>query len=104
MEYFASLHDPRLHRKMIKELKSLQDCLGEFQDSHTQREAITALAEQMAAEQAVPAATLLAMGRLGAGLESRQRNARAQFASRFNRFASPKTARIVKALPEQATS
>jgi CHAD domain-containing protein len=104
MEYFASLHDPRLHRKMIKELKSLQDCLGEFQDSHTQREAITALAEQMAAEQAVPAATLLAMGRLGAGLESRQRNARAQFASRFNRFASPKTARIVKALPEQGTS
>jgi CHAD domain-containing protein len=103
MEYFASLHNPTSHRKMIKELKALQDCLGRFQDSHTQREAIGARADQMAGERAVPAATLLAMGRLGAGLESRQRDARAEFASRFNRFASTKTARIVKALPEQAT-
>jgi CHAD domain-containing protein len=102
MEYFASLHDPSAHRKVIKELKSLQDCLGRFQDSHTQREAISALADQMAAEQAVPAATLLAMGKLGAGLESQQRDARAEFASRFNRFASTKTARVVKALPKQA--
>ena len=104
MEYFASLHNPTSHRKMIKELKSLQDCLGRFQDSHTQREAISTLADQMAAEQAVPAATLLAMGKLGAGLESQQRDARAEFASRFNRFASTKTARIVKALPQQATT
>jgi CHAD domain-containing protein len=104
MEYFASLHNPTSHRKMIKELKSLQDCLGRFQDSQTQREAISALADQMAAEQAVPAATLLAMGKLSARLESRQQDARAEFASRFNRFASTKTARIVKALPQRATS
>jgi CHAD domain-containing protein len=104
MEYFASLHDPTSHRKMIKELKSLQDCLGRFQDSHTQREAISALADEMAAEQAVTPAALLAMGELGAGLKSRQRDARAEFASRFNRFASTKTARIVKALPQQSTS
>jgi CHAD domain-containing protein len=104
MEYFASLHNSTAHRKMIKELKSLQDCLGRFQDSQTQREAISAYAEQMAAEQAVPAATLLAMGRLSAGLESQQRDARAEFASRFNRFASTNTTRAVQALPKQARS
>jgi len=104
MEYFASLHDPRAHHKMIKELKSLQDCLGRFQDSQIQREAITALADQMAAEQAVPAPTLLAMGALGAELESRQRGARGEFAGRFDRFSSDKTARMVTALPARAAS
>jgi len=104
MEYFASLHDPGSHHKVIKELKSLQDCLGRFQDSQIQREAITALADQMAVEQAVPAPTLLAMGKLSAGLESRQRDARGEFAGRFNRFASAKTARMITALPVRAAS
>jgi hypothetical protein len=104
MEYFASLHDPTSHQKTIKELKSLQDCLGRFQDTRTQREVIRVHADQMAAERAAPAVTLLAMGQLGTGLESRQRDARGEFASRFNRFASTKTARIVEALPERATS
>jgi CHAD domain-containing protein len=104
MEYFASLHEPRAHHKIIKELKSLQDCLGRFQDSQIQREAITSLADQMAAEQAVPAPTLLAMGKVSAGLESRQRDARGEFAGRFNRFANDKTARMITALPVRAAS
>jgi CHAD domain-containing protein len=33
LEFFASLHDPATHRRIIKDLKSLQDCLGAFQDS-----------------------------------------------------------------------
>jgi CHAD domain-containing protein len=98
LEYFASLHPPAAHRAMIKELKSLQDCLGRFQDSQFQRQAITSLAEQMAGELTVPAATVAAMERLSAGLDRQQGAARAEFASRFKRFASAKTLALLSAL------
>lgn len=101
LEYFASLHPPAPHRAMIKELKSLQDCLGRFQDSQFQRQAIASLADQMAGELTVPAATRRAMERLSARLDAQQAEARSEFASRFDRFASPKTVALVGALTER---
>ena len=32
LEFFASLFDPQAHQRAVKDLKGLQDCLGEFQD------------------------------------------------------------------------
>ncbi len=89
LEFFACLHDPVAYRKVIGELKSLQDCLGDFQDSQVQREEIHALADAMLAERAAPAATLLAMGEIAAKLALSQAEARADFARRFARFAGP---------------
>jgi len=89
LEFFASLHDPVAYRKVVGDLKSLQDCLGEFQDSQVQREEIHALADAMLAERAAPAATLLAMGEIAAKLTLSQTEARADFARRFARFAGP---------------
>jgi CHAD domain-containing protein len=89
LEFFAPLHDPAAYRKVIGDLKQLQDCLGEFQDSQVQREEIHALADAMLAERAAPAATLLAMGELAANLAQRQAEARANFARRFTAFAGP---------------
>ncbi len=89
LEFFAPLHDPVLYRKVIGDLKQLQDCLGEFQDSQVQREEIHALADAMLAERAAPAATLLAMGEITASLALSQAEARADFAERFTRFAGP---------------
>jgi len=37
LEFFAPLHDPVAYRKVVSDLKQLQDCLGEFQDSEVQR-------------------------------------------------------------------
>ena len=68
LEFFAPLHDPVAYRKVVGDLKRLQDCLGDFQDSQVQREEIGALAEAMLAERAAPAATLLAMGEIAAKL------------------------------------
>src|SRR4029077_20495218 len=31
LEFFAPLHDPVSYRKVVSDLKQLQDCLGEFQ-------------------------------------------------------------------------
>jgi CHAD domain-containing protein len=89
LEFFAPLHDPVAYRKVVGDLKQLQDCLGEFQDSEVQRHEIGALADEMLAERAAPAATLLAMGEIAANLVHRQAEARAEFAQRFTRFAGP---------------
>ena len=89
LEFFAPLHDPVAYRKVVGDLKSLQDCLGDFQDSQVQREEIHALADAMLAERAAPAATLLAMGEIAAKLTLSQAGARAEFARRFARFAGP---------------
>jgi CHAD domain-containing protein len=89
LEFFAPLYDPAGYKKVVGDLKQLQDCLGEFQDSEVQREEIHALAEAMLAERAAPAATLLAMGEVAARLAVDQAEARDDFARRFARFAGP---------------
>jgi CHAD domain-containing protein len=89
LEFFAPLHDPVAYRKVVGDLKQLQDCLGEFQDDEVQRHEIGALADAMLAERAAPAATLLAMGEIAANLAHSQAEARADFAQRFTRFAGP---------------
>ena len=89
LEFFAPLHDPHAYRKVVGDLKSLQDCLGDFQDSQVQREELQALAAQMLAAGAAPAATLLAMGEIAANLIDSQAAARDDFARRFARFAGP---------------
>ena len=100
LEFFASLHDPVAYRKVVGELKSLQDCLGDFQDSQVQREEIHTLADAMLAERAAPAATLLAMGEIAAKLTLRQTEARADFARRFARFAGPAGQEHIRVLLE----
>jgi CHAD domain-containing protein len=89
LEFFAPLHDQVAYRKVLSDLKQLQDCLGEFQDCEVQRAEIRALADAMLAERAAPAATLLAMGETAAKLAFSQAEARTEFAARFARFAGP---------------
>jgi CHAD domain-containing protein len=89
LEFFAPLHDQVAYRKVLSDLKQLQDCLGEFQDSEVQRHEIRDLADAMLAERTAPAATLLAMGEIAAKLTLSQAEARAEFAARFARFAGP---------------
>jgi CHAD domain-containing protein len=89
LELFGSLYDPGEQWRAVRELKALQDCLGQFQDTQVQHEELRAFADQMMAERAAPAATLLAMGEIAAGLIIRQRQARGEFADRFRDFASP---------------
>jgi CHAD domain-containing protein len=102
LEIFGSLYDPAEQWRAVKELKGLQDCLGEFQDTHVQHEKIKAFAAQMMAERAAPAATLLAMGEIAGSLIVRQRQARSEFAGRFRDFASPVSQSRIRALTEAA--
>jgi CHAD domain-containing protein len=98
LEFFAPLHDPAGYGKVVGDLKRLQDCLGEFQDTEVQIGEIRALASAMLAAGEAPAETLLAMGEVTAGLVVRQRAARADFERRFAAFADVDGQRRMSAL------
>ena len=100
LEFFASLHDPGTHQRVLRDLKGLQDCLGEFQDCQVQQQELRAFADRMKPE--VPAATLLAMGELAAQLAAGQQRARQEFAGRFAGFASAGAQRRMRALTAAA--
>jgi CHAD domain-containing protein len=87
LELFGSLYDPGEQWRAVRELKTLQDCLGEFQDTEVQIGEIRALATSMLAADEAPAVTLLAMGEVTAGLAARQQAAREDFERRFAAFA-----------------
>jgi CHAD domain-containing protein len=104
LEIFGSLHDPAEQWQAVRELKNLQDCLGEFQDTEVQREEIRVFAAQLIDERIAPAATLLAMGEIAAGLAVRQRQARSDFSGRFREFASPVSQARIRALTQAAAA
>jgi CHAD domain-containing protein len=104
IEMFGSLHDPGVRWQAVRELKALQDCLGEFQDAQVQREEIGVFAAQMLAEHSAPAPTLLAMGEIAACLARRQLQARSEFDGRFASFAGPASQARLAALTRTATA
>ena len=98
LEIFGSLHDPATHRAALKDLKGLQEVLGEFQDSEVQGLSVREFAATMIAAGSAPAPTVLAMGELTAQLSAHQRHARAEFAARFAAFDSPDSRRRFREL------
>jgi CHAD domain-containing protein len=86
LEVFAPVLDPSGARSAVKELKTLQDVLGTFQDSEAQREAIYALAADMMAGEGASSRTMLAMGEIAARLQESMQSSRAEFASTFASF------------------
>lgn len=88
LEFFHSLFDPTEIKDLIKRLKRLQDCLGEYNDLSVQQH--TLLTHRDPAHE--PDRELwLAMGFMAGTLRARQREVRATFASRFAEFTDPKT-------------
>jgi len=104
LEFFASLYDLPTHRRAVRELKGLQDCLGTYQDCQVQQEEIRVIAAEMVATGDVPATALLAMGDLASHIGQRERQARGEFASRFAKFASPQARERFQALLAGASS
>lgn len=88
LEIFRPLHDPATHRAALRDLKGLQEVLGEFQDAEVQSQAVREFAATMISTRSAPAATVLAMGELAAQLSAHQRHARTEFAASFAAFDS----------------
>jgi CHAD domain-containing protein len=98
LEVFRPLFADAPYRPLIKELKALQDTLGDFQDGEVQREAVREFAAVMMEQGAAPPATVLAMGELAAQLDAHQLNARGDLVGRLKPFLAKENRARVKAL------
>lgn len=86
LEFFRSLYPEEAITPSIKQLKKLQDYLGEFQDTHARIDLLGHLAETLRIDPQIPTKTLLATGMLLAALDNRQAQLRTEFPKRFGRF------------------
>jgi CHAD domain-containing protein len=87
MEFFQHLYPAKKIRALIKELKGLQENLGDFQDLDVQIHTLKLYSEQMTQEGDMTPRTELAMDMLMKSLETRMREVRGVFDSRFQQFA-----------------
>ncbi|MDD5034394.1 MAG: CHAD domain-containing protein [Methylococcaceae bacterium] len=87
LEFFRDLYPPEEVQRPIKHLKSLQDYLGEFQDTQAQIGQLQRISHLMRRQAAVPTEALLAMGVLLSQLISRQHQMRQDFPDAFADFA-----------------
>jgi CHAD domain-containing protein len=98
LEFFASLYAPDIIGGFVKQLKHLQDNLGDFNDlSVQQKELMSFLQDKRAA---ISVDTAAAVGVLVAKLEYRQRDARRQFSAAFDMFGGPTNEKQLKKLFE----
>jgi CHAD domain-containing protein len=91
LEFFSSLYPPEVTKPFIKTLKGLQDQLGRFQDHEVQANSLRELAPGVEDH-----LTLMAMGALVQRFIEDEIAARAEFAERFETFASTEQRAIVK--------
>lgn len=90
-EFFESLFPGDEVKRAIKQLKSLQDNLGDFNDLHVQQGSIQGFLSLVPAGSPKEREIVEAAGGLISCLYSRQEERRAEFASRFEEFSGPET-------------
>lgn len=98
LEFFSPLLGGTAHRRLLGQLRSLQDRLGEFQDVQVQTARLRELVQEAASRPGTSAETLLAIGEYDLALRLRGGRARAQLSGRFKRFAGRRARREVAEL------
>jgi CHAD domain-containing protein len=102
LDLFVDVCRPAPHRALVRELKVVQDELGEFQDAEVHGETIRTYAGQMLAAGLAPAETLLAMGELVTRFGAHQRSAAARSVERAGRLTTGENRRLVAGLVRAA--
>lgn len=90
LEFFHSLYESGDLAAVVRQLKKLQDNLGDFNDLQVQQEDLKRFARQMYDDRTATAETLLVMGRLVEQLKDRQIRERQQVQRRLSRFGGRK--------------
>jgi CHAD domain-containing protein len=98
LEVFRPVCADAPHRQLVKELKAVQDTLGEFQDGEVQRAAVREFAAAMMEQGTAPPETVLAMGESAAQLDAHQLRARAALVGRLQPLVGEKNRGRVRAL------
>ena len=89
MEFFAEILPKQESKRLIKQLKRLQDNLGEFNDLTVQQAYLLHVADELPLDDPRMRRTLVAIGVLIEQLARRQAEVRAAFAEIFAAFAAP---------------
>lgn len=97
LEFFHGLYPAKPHRHILRQLKALQDILGEYQDCQVQAATLLHLAEAEDLKGASPLA-YLAMGVLYQRLQEQAEQSRGRFADAYALLAAEPTRRSFAAL------
>jgi len=100
IECFGSLYDKGARKDFVKDLKALQERLGQSQDADVHIAMLTSLAADVGGERA--AETLLAMGQLTARLEQQRSAVRAEFAQGIGAYDTKATRQKFRTLIESS--
>jgi len=87
IDFFASLYPKTKFKAAVKELKRLQENLGDFQDLEVQADSLRGFASEMIEKGGKDGEVFLAMGMLVSDLLQRQAEVRKEFSERFDQFA-----------------
>ncbi len=88
MEFFTSLYPPEKISVLIKQLKVLQDNLGDFNDLSIQGEYLLEIAGELPGNDAAARRALVAIGSLVEALDERKKAVKNKFAETFTHFAT----------------
>jgi CHAD domain-containing protein len=97
IECFASLIPSHTRTQFVKQMKGLQDNLGEHQDAEVHAAEIQVVATELSDEHAARS-TLVALGQLSHQLEATKARARSEFATWFDDFDSKRTAKLMDSM------
>ena len=98
MEFFASLFPPKKINSLIKQLKKLQNNLGDFNDLCVQEEYLLNIASEMPVTDNQSRKTLLAIGGLVETLDKQRVVVKGEFAQTFKTFTAPENKKLFKEL------
>ncbi len=98
MEFFATLFPKKKMARLLKQLKKLQDNLGEFNDLSVQQEYLMHMAEELPLEDPRSRKALVATGYLVENLSTEQKAVKANFAKTFSKFSSPANQKLFRQL------
>ena len=98
MEFFSSLFSRKKIRRLIEQLKKLQDNLGDFNDLRVQREYLLNIIEELPMAQRQSRKHLAAIGSLIGSLDNEKKAVKDAFAKTFTEFASPANQELFREL------
>ncbi len=104
LEFFADLYTKKEINKIINELKSLQENLGDFQDLDVQAIRLNHFRKEMNQEGEIAKKTFVAMEALIKNMNEEKKQVRTEFAQRFSKFSSTKVEKGFRKLCGRATS
>jgi CHAD domain-containing protein len=98
LEFFASLFPGKLISVMVRQLKALQDHLGDFNDLAVQQQFLRDFLNQLPGDDPHLRGTCAAIGALIGKLNERQQLLRLEFERRFREFDSAKNRQMTEGL------